>query len=809
MAIPLFGINRMAPVQKSKDCMQLRPTVASRFQSASLSDPAKATSRQETLLVEEDFSKMTSGTEQNPDTTVYLASESSEPGIYINPAYTRQPGWAGNKVFSAGGAVFLRTHSLMDNATLFTPIGDYSGEITVTCRVKAVENKVLVYNEYGQLMWGTTEGSSLFIQAGIGGVESGLAAKTDQQDGYYTRLYPQHGWTTVTYTFTNYSGNNDGYIVFFTEGAIMLDDIKITTSPTIIGNPGGLHVADFRADQFTIEWQPVRKAQNYYVNLYKKVYTSEEDAVYKENFENYQPGELWNISSDITVDGVGKNGSKALKLENGDYIVTPYNSSKYKNFKFWMKTIYPEGMTEEEIYSGETGSIKIDILTKEGWKDYSYLYGWGFMYDEYNDCDLNEEGWGLFDNGSFYGVKLTFEGFPEGTSIYFDEAEVITDPSFELEFVDGRSASDWGFGDNMTKYDTTKETSYTFTNLDPNAEYFYGVRAHCMVDRNLFSQWKLYECFEVATPQTLNATDIDAYGSFTANWNPSPKATRYSVNLYNVYQTESIVDDYLLIDEDFENVSIDDSNDYLTLENYDISTLDDYTNLPGWMGKENIIANGMLGCNYSVYSINKICLPMINVGNGNFVTLTMKAYGIVDDCLIFNVDGVKYQLNLSKSDESDYGCFSGSVMIPVNSYFISPYIYSKNGLAFVIDELKISQDLMPGSNVYTWIQKVDVDADSNSYAFADLTEKGVYSYDVTAYYDRPDGKTAISKQSEMMIVDLLNGSSKSKINNIIGNGSESMVKAIYTIDGIQTQSLSKGLNIVVMSDGSVRRVFFK
>ncbi|MGN0237616.1 MAG: hypothetical protein ACI4AK_05980, partial [Lepagella sp.] len=674
---------------------------------------------------------------------------------------------------------------------------------------KNLRNALLVYDENGELMWGTTEGSSLYIQAGIGGVESGFAAKTDQQDGYYTRLYPQHGWTTLTYTFTNYSGNNDGYIVFYTEGAIMLDDIKITTSPTIIGNPGGLHVADFRADQFTIEWQPVRKAQNYYVNLYKKVYTSEEDAVYKEDFENYQPGELWNISSDITVDGVGKNGSKALKLENGDYIVTPYNSSKYKNFKFWMKTIYPEGMTEEEIYSGETGSIKIDILTKEGWKYYSYFYGWGFMYDEYCDCDLNEEGWGLFDNGSFYGVRLTFEGFPEGTSIYFDEAEVITDPSYELEFVDGANASDWGFGENMTKYDTTKETSYTFTNLDPNAEYFYGVRAHCMVDRNLFSQWKLYECFEVASPQSISASDIDSYGSFTANWTPSPKATRYSADLFSVYKSDSFERDHVLLDEDFDNVTIDPSNDYLTLNNYDISSLDDYTNLPGWTGRENIIANGMLGCNYSVDYLNKLMLPMISVGNAKFITLSLTAYGIVDDVLVFNADGVKYNINLTASEESKYGAYSGSIIIPVNKHFISPAIYSKNGLAFIVDEIKITQDLEPGSNVYTWMQNVEVDADTNSYVFSDLTENSLYACNVKAYYDRSDGKTAVSKASEMLIVDLKNGSYQSNINNTSLIDSGLSIEAIYTIDGIQTQSMSEGLNIVKMSDGSIRKLFVK
>ncbi|MGN0225997.1 MAG: hypothetical protein ACI4A7_07995 [Prevotella sp.] len=808
-SLPTFGQSRLAAVQQTGKAVRLTPTVKSMHKAAALPAPNKVSYRQEQLLLEEDFSKMTSGTEDHPDTTVCLASQNDAPGIYLDPSYTKQAGWAGDKVYSAGGAVFLRTYNMMSPAVLYTPIGDYSGEITVTCRMKALPNKTLYYDDKGNLQWGTTDGSTLTIQVGKGGVEKGDLAETDDpNDGYSVRLYPKHGWIYVTYKILNYSGNSDGFLAFFTEGSVVLDDIKITTAPTILGNPGGVKVTDFQPDNFTIEWQPVSRAYNYYVNLYKKVYTADGEQTYKEDFEDYKSGDDWTFTSSTVVDGMGKNGSKALMLQNGDEIVTPYNGSKYKNFKFWMKAVYPEGYTEEQIYTDEA-LIEIDLLTKDGWKYYSGFYGWGFVGDEYNDCDMNEEGWNLFDNGGYYGVRLRFANFPEGTKFYFDEAEAIANRGYQLEFVKGKYSADNGFGDDMTKYDMTEETSYTFKNLDPESEYFYGVRAHVMADKNLFSEWKLYECFEVAAPQVLEATDVDERGSFTAHWTPSPKATRYAVNLYSAYQTKNVETDHVLIDEKFDAVQTDSSTDVVELGNSSLSSLYEFTTLPGWTGRGNIVVNGMLGCNYVVTSVNKIVLPRIYVANGSWITLTLKAYGNVGDCLMFNVNGVDYPMEFVQTEESAYGMFSGSVKIPVSGLFVQPYIYSKTWSQFVIDELKITQDLTPNAYVFTWMENKEVDGDATTCDFSDLTDYDIYAYDVVAYMDQED-RTATSKPSGIMIVNLATGGSHLGLASTpyIYAG-DTKVTSIHTIDGRNSSRMTKGVNILRMSDGTTRKVVVK
>lgn len=809
LSLPAFGQKRLAPVQQSGKAVRLTPTFKSPFKAAALPAPNKASYRQEQILLEEDFSKMTSGTEDHPDTTVCLASQNDAPGIYVDPAYTKQAGWAGDDVYSAGGAVFLRTYNFMKPAILYTPLGDYSGEITVTCRMKALEAKTQHYDDSGNLQWGTLTGSTLTIQACVGGVEKGDIAETDDpNEAYSVRLYPKHGWIYVTYTFKNYSADNDGFICFFTDGAVVLDDIKITTSPTILGNPGGVKVTDFQPDNFTIEWQPVKRAYNYYVNLYKKVYTTDGDQTYKEDFENYTPGDDWTFTSSTVVDGMGKNGSKALLLQNGDELVTPYNGSKYKNFKFWMKAVYPDGYTEDQIYADE-GFISIDLLTKDGWKFYSGFYGWGFVGDEYNDCDMNVEGWNLFDNGNFYGVRLRFENFPEGAKIYFDEAEAIVNRGYQLEFVKGKNSADHGYGDDMTKYDTTDETSYTFKNLDPQSEYFYGVRAHVAADKNLFSQWKLYECFEVAAPQVLEATNVDERGSFTAHWMPSPKATRYAVNLYSAYQTKSVEADHVLIDEKFDAVQTKSSTNVVALGNDSMSSLDKFTTLPGWSGRGNVLFDGMLGCNYVVDAINKIVLPRIYVANGSWITLTLKAYGNIGDCLMFNVNGEDYPMEFVQTEESVYGMFSGSVKIPVSGLFIQPYIYSKTWNQFVIDELKITQDLAPNAYVFTWMENKAVDGNATICDFSDLTDYNIYAYDVVAYMDQDD-RTATSEPSDIMIVYMTNGGIHAGVTNTPNIfAGENAVTSIHTIDGCSISRMAKGVNILRMSDGTTRKMVVK
>lgn len=807
-APPAEAQRRIHLVENPAQSVGLKPTVQPKYAPAPLQAPANASYKQEDILIQEDFSRMTSGTEDHPDTLNCIASETSGPGIYVNPGLTSQPGWAGDDVYQAGGAAFLRTYNIMKPAKLMTPLGDYSGEVTVTCRAKALPAVTQIVDAMGELTWGTLTGSSLNITANIGGYTNSVEAETDDGGGSSTRLYEGQGWTRITYTFKNYSAENDGFICFGTEGAVVIDDIEITTSPTIMGKPGGVRITDYQPTQFTIEWQPVRKAFSYYLDLYKRVYTSDSDVTCTQDFENFEPSGDWASTSSTIVDGEGKDDSKALMLGNGDTLVTPYNGSKYKNMLFWMKVVYPEGTTYEEM----TGNVYLDAQTDDGWRDYSWFYGSGFAEEyDYFDVDMNVETSGRF-GGNYYAIRFRPVDFPEGTKIYIDAFEIPTGRPSVLEFVGGTDVSvDHGFGDPYTVYDYTEETTYTFRNLDPEAEYYYGVRSHYTTT---FSDINLIHAFAVAAPKVLPATNVDSRGAMTANWERAPKATRYAVNLYGVYEAEGREDGYVILEENFDKIdaSVTGNTDITnpeSLGNLSETPLDDYTVLPGWTGRDNIVVQGMLGCNMVFDALNTVTLPQLYVGNGSEVGITLKAYGTPGDMLMLNVGGQEYALSFTQVEGEDYGCFEGTLDVPVTDKSVTPYFYAYQ--PFLIDEIKVVQDLNAGDKVYTWLQMEETDAETFSMDFSGLTDYATYAYNVVAYQDL-DGETAASRPSDHVVVDLATGEQEiasgiEMEDATTGAGPE--VVARYSLDGRRLTALQRGVNILKMSDGSTRKVIVK
>lgn len=112
---------------------------AARFDALSQNNPAKvkrdASGMTWSVLIDEDFSKLTEGTIQEPNEE-RLCYYYGEPGVDIDPEYTQQPGWTGSNAFSAGGAIFMKEVNEITGAPLNTPLGDYSGNLTISFRYR-------------------------------------------------------------------------------------------------------------------------------------------------------------------------------------------------------------------------------------------------------------------------------------------------------------------------------------------------------------------------------------------------------------------------------------------------------------------------------------------------------------------------------------------------------------------------------------------------------------------------------------------------------------------------------------------------
>ena len=89
-------------------------------------------------IMREDFSKMSTGTVENPDRDAKI-NEYVDGGVYwwnIKPEYTTLPHWGSHFVYPAGGCLYMDADN-NDGAQLNTPLIDVGGR----CRIALVQFK--------------------------------------------------------------------------------------------------------------------------------------------------------------------------------------------------------------------------------------------------------------------------------------------------------------------------------------------------------------------------------------------------------------------------------------------------------------------------------------------------------------------------------------------------------------------------------------------------------------------------------------------------------------------------------------------
>lgn len=112
---------------------------------------------------------------------------------------------------------------------------------------------------------------------------------------------------------------------------------------------------------------------------------------------------------------------------------------------------------------------------------------------------------------------------------------------------------------------------------------------------------------------------------------------------------------------------------------------------------------------------------------------------------------------------------------------------------------------------YTYLGTEQVDG--NSCEFADLASDvyDFYGYGVIAERGE-DESLIVSEESERMLVDLVNRLSTTGVPGIedaVNTDSNKELEAIYSLDGTKLESVRRGVNIIVYSDGSTKKVFVR
>lgn len=375
LAVAFCAIVALAGTHKVKkimvDNIQKSTTVKSLKSLSKTGEAADETPNLQVLL-EEDFSKFTAGSEATPDATDVADATTG----YIADELTNTPGWSGDGVFQAGGCAYI---GIVDEGTdnedtgfLNTSTFDGSGNggyIVVTFRARVAEEGATDAVEFVSIDEDDINESD--PMSGV--VDYKQVAITDQWAKYEVELK---------------SGAANASIQLYAyQSPIYIDDIKVVQTVKIdVPAPEALAATNVTPTSFTANWSAVEGATSYMLTVFsfKTIKSDVEEATVTEGFdgivatgkkdkfidtENSKLPEGWTIS--VSDNGTsreiyassGNYHSEKIALAfdaTGDFIETPEAPAPIKEFSFWLKN-QGAGAGSIITVSGFNGTEWIDL----------------------------------------------------------------------------------------------------------------------------------------------------------------------------------------------------------------------------------------------------------------------------------------------------------------------------------------------------------------------------------------------------------------------------------------------------------------
>lgn len=461
LAVAFCAIVALAGTHKVKkimvDNIQKSTTVKSLKSLSKAGEAADETPNLQVLL-EEDFSKFTAGSEATPDATDVADATTG----YIADELTNTPGWSGDGVFQAGGCAYI---GIVDEGTdnedtgfLNTSTFDGSGNggyIVVTFRARVAEEGATDAVEFVSIDEDDINESD--PMSGV--VDYKQVAITDQWAEYEVELK---------------SGAANASIQLYAyQSPIYIDDIKVVQTVKIdVPAPEALAATNVTPTSFTANWSAVEGATSYMLTVFsfKTIKSDVEEATVTEGFdgivatgkkdkfidtENSKLPEGWTIS--VSDNGTsreiyatsGNYHSEKIALafdETGDFIETPEAPAPIKNFSFWVKN---QG-------AGEGSIITVSGFNGTEWIDLGEL--------DFSDIDTNF--------ADVVGMDVDEEGIVKLRLSYTKEVGncAIDDVSYTYGGV-------YNIATLLLEDKTVEGTSFDVTGLTEGEQYYYYVCA--------------------------------------------------------------------------------------------------------------------------------------------------------------------------------------------------------------------------------------------------------------------------------------------------------------------------------------------
>ncbi|WP_293965004.1 hypothetical protein [uncultured Porphyromonas sp.] len=528
--------------------------------------------------------------------------------------------------------------------------------------------------------------------ASQGKLHINVARLTQNLGGYTASLSDQWQTITTTLRIMRPEAEYNSYIQFSTEelASILIDDIKIYRK-ALLAPPEKVFYRDFTATSFTAEWSPTTDATGYLVDVYTKE-SSQQDTV------------------------IAHPASDPLTwTKTGDSWLTPEGERIIKDLALY-------GLPAAS--SDSKGAIAISALAQGEWRDLGRV-------------TLDKLTGGKYLSLKSYlpylttRVKLTF--VKGGGDLRLQEITTIYEGQ-KVYHLQGHH---------------TTETHLAVTGIDPNKDYYYTVSSQ----QGQISSTPSQEVWvsDLLTPQLTHPSSEDLHKeSYTARWQVVPKADGYL--LYN-YTVTTVAQTGLatLLHDTFSRYETPATPDAPEEVPDDALILDNYTDLPGWLGKRVRLADGMLGCWGWGSSLQTPTLSLSH-NEGNF-RLTLSAWAKKNTDLIIKYGEEKDQrIILSFTDtglqEHTFDLSGGSDSTAIR-------FYTSAGEIFFLDEISVEQELKAGAEYRTLLNNMlpIKSGQTNYYTLKDLPQDKVYEYEVIAYR-LVDDMLLLSPRSSAMRVQL-------------------------------------------------------
>lgn len=727
------------------------------------------------VVIDEDFSGFTDGTEDNPSTATILDDMDNFVNKSALKPYSEALSykeWGGHGLFSAGGCL-----AIANGMFLNTPAGDMSGEVTLTFRARL-----------------SKAGGSTTLNA----LKLMFISRSSLVD-YEVKFYSlTDEWQTFTYTSTLGDFEHSGFqfLSMYDSNIVLVDDIRLEQTRTSIPAPKVQEAENMTDTSFKAVWNKSIEADHYLLSVFTKN-ESKELMTVSEGFDNIKADDKGNIDAtspnypegwefawkdnDLSNhiakgEGAGTGNKQAVRLiDTGDAITTPYCPEGIKSLKFWVKAEANDGQPK---YSSILFTVNFGkgVYTVDNYIDIPTMFAPAKRDGYYFDLT---ETLSAFDK--IYSVKIEYiREEDDKTTILFDDFSYTTNKPTTYNYV---------LKDQEVEQQDNEDGTVGFevNGLDPDTDYTYSVKSVNSVFTSAASDEQ--EVYAVSIPTALPATNITA-NSYTANWTSHKKVDFYRVDQLQQTVIDKDTKDYVMLDEDFSKVTSSFTEADLLDGFYEADErtsgympLDDITKIAGWKASSTVRVNGWLGGNEAKQGSGTIAgaivTPTIDLShNEGACNISLRVWGSEGDWLI--IQGSNPASLATIEFPKGGGIVEKTITMPLCTSKEQLTFYSNNYKVFLIDYIKITQDVKAGDKVTTITGSVlTEDADTKSMVMTNpgFSDGHDVLYRVTAMrYDKDSQEShkyySTSTPSDLMLVKNPNpsgiGSVEAPAENVAG-----------------------------------------